>query len=57
VVASSALELETLQQMSVLNGTGLNPLMTGISTYLIEANMYALFHLHVSSLQHAIKSN
>ena len=56
-MVASARELETLQQMSILNRTGLDPLMTGISTYLIEADMYALFHLHVPALQHAIKSN
>jgi len=43
--------------MSILNGTGLDPLTTGTSTYHIEADMYALFHLHVSALQHTIKRN
>jgi len=57
MVAPSACELETLQQMMILNGTCLDLLKTSISTCLIEADMYTLFHLHMSALQHAIKSN
>jgi hypothetical protein len=54
---ASARQKEVLRQMSILNGTNLEQLSTGIFSRHIESNINTLFHFHASALQHASKNN
>jgi hypothetical protein len=53
--AASADEMDTLRQMSLLNGTHLEELSSSITSHHMEADINTFFHLHASSLQHASK--
>lgn len=55
-MVASAHEMENLRHMS-LNGTSLEQPSTSISSHHTEAGINTQFHLHVSSLQHARKSD